>query len=82
MPHFKEIITSLQDAFSQNSIQEVQRLIDNGVDVNEVSLDFEGIPLHVASYKGHETIARLLELISRIGDIKFFCNVLKAMYIL
>ena len=57
----------LHEAVSQNQIQEVQRLINEGFDVNEESLSSAGTPLHIASYKGHETIAKLL--ISNDADI-------------
>ena len=52
----------LHEAVSQNSIQEVQRLIDSGIDVNEETLNFEGTALHIAAYKGYERIARVLIL--------------------
>ena len=58
---------SLQEVVFQNSIQEVKRLIDKGIDVNEEALNFQVIPLHIAAYKGHEEIAKLL--ISNGADI-------------
>ena len=52
----------LHEAVSQNSVQAVQRLIDIGVKINKEDLSYGGTPLHIASYKGYETIARLLIL--------------------
>ena len=58
----KSIMVLLHEAVSQNSIQEVQRLIDSGIDVNEETLNFEGTALHIAAYQGYERIARVLIL--------------------
>ena len=55
----------LHKAVADNSIQQVQILIENGVDVNEPRLEGsdphgKGTPLHAAAYKGYEEIAELL----------------------
>ena len=57
----------LHEAVSQNQIQEVRRLINEGFDVNEEALSSEGTPLHIAAYNGYETIAKIL--ISKGADI-------------
>ena len=58
-------MVSLHKAVADNSIQQVQILIENGVDVNELKFDGSdphgrGTPLHAAAYKGYEEIAELL----------------------
>ena len=55
----------LHQAVTDNSIQQVQILIEKGVDVNQPKFDgsdphVRGTPLHAAAYKGYEEIAELL----------------------
>ena len=55
---------SLHEAVAKNSIGQVQKLIDEGADVNELMFECfphgKCTPLQVAAYKGYEEIAELL----------------------
>ena len=56
-------MVSLQEAVSQNSIQQVEKLIQEGADVNQEVFDFRGTPctlLHIAASEGYEKIVELL----------------------
>ena len=56
-------MASLQDAVSQNLIQQVEKLIQEGADVNQEVFDFRGTSctlLHIAASEGHEKIVELL----------------------
>ena len=56
-------MASLQDAVSQNSIQQAEKLIQEGADVNQEVFDFRGTPcalLHIAASEGFDSIAELL----------------------
>ena len=58
----------IEEAVSQNSIEEVQRLIDSGVDLNAQGT----FPLHTAVDIGNEKIAELLILNGAVIDSKDF----------
>ena len=55
---------ALHQAVAENSIQQVQKLIDEGANVNELEFEIRPhgkcTPLQVAAYKGNEEIADLL----------------------
>ena len=51
---------TLYQAVSQNLIQEVEKLIDGGANVNEKVSHFDRTPLHVASSLGFDQMVELL----------------------
>ena len=51
---------SLYQAVSQNLIQEVEKLVDGGANVNEKVSYFHRTPLHVASSLGFDQMVELL----------------------
>ena len=53
------VADSIHDAAREGNLQEVQRLINEGVDVNSKAEDNQ-TPLHYASWHGHFEVAKLL----------------------